>query len=77
MNIQKIKYFIHLVEKERTGSPAELAIKLDVSERTIYHYVQIMKQELNAPIEFNQYRKSYQFDRPGKLQWEWVKAEIN
>ena len=73
MNIKKIKYFIHLVEKERTGAPAEIAEKLEVSERMIYNYVQVLKNKFHAPIEINIYRKSYQFERPGKLHWEWVK----
>jgi transcriptional antiterminator len=71
MNVQKLKYFIHLIEKQRTGAPAEVASKLGVSERTIYSYVNTLKFELNAPIEFNKFRKSYQFDRPGKFTWEW------
>lgn len=75
MRIDKVKYFIHLVEKGRTGTPSELAEKLNVSERTIYYYVHILKNELNAPIEFNKFRKTYQFERPGSLQWKWIKAE--
>ncbi|MBP6089739.1 MAG: HTH domain-containing protein [Crocinitomicaceae bacterium] len=75
MNIEKIKYFIHLIEKERTGTPSEVAQKLNVTERTIYYYLQILKNDLNAPIEFNKHRKTYQFERMGKLNWEWRKAE--
>lgn len=75
MRIDKLKYFIHLVEKERTGSPAELAEKLEVTERTIYAYVYTLKHELKAPIEFNKYRRTYCFERPGKLHWKWVKHE--
>ena len=75
MNIEKFRYFIHLVEKERTGTPAELAKKLEVTERTIYSYVFTLKNELNAPIEFNKYRKTYCFDRPGRFNWHWVKNE--
>ena len=71
MNLQKIKYFIHLIEKQRTGTPAEVAVKLNVSERTIYSYVSTLKYDLKAPIEFNKFRKSYQFERPGKLIWDW------
>ncbi len=74
MNVEKIKFLIHLIEKERTGTPSEIAQKLNVSERTIYSYVQLLKTEMNAPIEFNKFRKTYQFERPGKLCWEWVKT---
>lgn len=75
MNIEKVKYFIHLIEKECTGTPSEVAKKLKVSERTIYSYVNILKYELNAPIEFNKFRMTYQFVRPGSLEWKWIKAE--
>lgn len=71
MNVQKIKYFIHLIEKQRTGTPAEAALKLNVSERTIYSYVSTLKCDLKAPIEFNKFKRSYQFEREGKLIWEW------
>jgi transcriptional antiterminator len=74
MNIKKIKYFIHLVEKERTGSPKDVAEILEVSERTIYLYVKTLKTEFNAPILYNPFRKSYYFERKGKLNWVWVKS---
>lgn len=75
MNIEKFKFFIHLIEKERTGTPSEIAKKLNVSERTIFAYVQLLKTEMKAPIEYNKFRKTYQYERPGKLCWEWVKAD--
>lgn len=76
MDIQKLKYLIYLIEKERTGSPGEAAVKLGVSERTIYSYIKMLKSELNAPIEFNQTRKTYQYKNRGKFHWEWVKTPI-
>ncbi len=71
MNIQKIKHFIHLVQKERTGSPTEVALKLGVSERMIYNYVGILKNEFNVPIDYNRYKQSYCFYETGRLNWEW------
>ena len=71
MNIQKIKHFIYLVQKERTGSPIEVAIKLGVSERMIYNYVGILKNEFNVPIDYNRYKQSYCFFECGRLIWEW------
>ena len=75
MNIQKIKHFIHLVQKERTGSPTEVALKLGVSERMIYNYVNILKDVLNAPIDYNRHKKTFIFLKEGKLFWEWVCEE--
>jgi hypothetical protein len=74
MNIKKIKYFIHLVEKERTGTPKDAAEMLEVSERTIYYFVHTLKADFNAPIVYNQYRTSYLFERKGKLNWIWIKS---
>ena len=74
MNIQKIKHFIHLVQKERTGSPEEAAKKIAVSERMIYIYVGILKNEFKVPIDYNRYKQTYCFLEPGHLVWEW---EVN
>jgi len=72
MNIQKLKYFIYLIEKKRTGTPSEAAEKLGLSERTIYSYVKTLRDDLNAPIEFNSIRKTYEYNRSGRLHWDWV-----
>ncbi|NDF60687.1 MAG: HTH domain-containing protein [Crocinitomicaceae bacterium] len=75
MNILKIKQFILLVEKQRTGSPKEVAAKLAVSNRMIHNYVHLLKSSSNAPIEYNRYKKSYHFTEEGFLAWEWYKVE--
>jgi hypothetical protein len=74
MNIKKIKYFIYLIENERTGSPKDVAEILEVSERTIYNFVQTLKADFNAPLVYNQYRKTYHFETKGKLNWVWIKS---
>ena len=73
MNITKMKQFIQLVEKERTGSPKEVAEKLEISNRMIHNYVQLLKDDFNVPIEYNRYKKSYNFTSKGKLIWDWQK----
>ena len=75
MNITKMKQFIQLVEKERTGSPKEVAEKLEISNRMIHNYVQLLKDNFNVPIEYNRYKKSYNFTSKGKLIWEWQKKK--
>ena len=73
MNIVKIKYFIHLVEKERTGSAKLAAEKVGVSERMIFNYVNILKNQLNAPINYNREKQSFVFSEEGQLLWKWIK----
>ena len=73
MNSEKIKYFIHLIEKERTGSAKVAAEKIGVSERMVFHYVNILKNQLNAPINYNREKQSFVFVAEGKLIWKWIK----
>ena len=51
-----------LIKMERTGNPRELAMKIVVSERTVYNYLDFMKTELQAPISYNTNKKSYCYD---------------
>lgn len=75
MNIVKIKHFIHLTEKGRTGCAKTAAERIGVSERMIYNYVNILKDVLNAPIDYNRHKKTFIFLKEGKLFWEWVCEE--
>jgi predicted DNA-binding transcriptional regulator YafY len=53
-----------LIQKKSTGNAADLALKLDVSERTIKDFITIMK-ELGAPIYFNRKINSYCYSYKG------------
>lgn len=72
MNIAKIKNLIHLIEKERTGTPKELAKRLELSERMVYNYVDVLRKDLNAPVVYNRTKQTYQYNEQGKLCWEWI-----
>ena len=62
MNILIIKKIHAKISSESTGKPKELALKLNVSERTIYSYIHFMKRELKAPIVYNRLKDSYQYE---------------
>lgn len=47
---------------EQTGSPNELASKLDISIRTVYNYIAFMKKEMKAPIIYDFQRLSYVYE---------------
>lgn len=50
--IQRIERLHHLIRLKSTGSPKQCAKKLGISERQLYHSLDLMK-ELGAPIFFN------------------------
>lgn len=50
-----------LIRLKATGTPAQLASRLEVSERTVYNLIDNLKQ-LGAEISYCKYRCSYQYD---------------
>ena len=62
MDIRIIKKIHFKILTDSTGSPKKLALKLNVSERTIYNYINYMRQELKAPIIYNRIKGTYQYE---------------
>ena len=73
MHLEKLRKFIHLVERKQTGKPADVAKILGVSERMIYNYTKFIRKELNAPIVWNNFKQSYIFSESGVLIWKYNK----
>jgi predicted DNA-binding transcriptional regulator YafY len=61
--IELIEQIDQLIRLKATGSPVELATKLDISKTKLYRTLYIMK-ELNAPIEFDTSSQSYYYTDP-------------
>ncbi|MEL7221096.1 MAG: HTH domain-containing protein [Bacteroidota bacterium] len=55
-----------LIKRKATGSPAELARRLGVSQPTIFRYLNALR-DFDAPIEYCNYRKSYYYVEEYKL----------
>ena len=56
---EKLQLIRDWAEHHSTGSPAQLALKLDVSERTVQRMVQQLRNK-GFPIKFNRFRNSYE-----------------
>ena len=55
-----------LIRIKSTGSPLELANKLDISESTLFEYIAVMK-DLGAPIKFDKCRSTYYYEIQGSF----------
>ena len=55
-----------LIRMKATGTPAQLADRLEISERSVYEYINLMK-DLGAPIKFDTYRQTYYYDEEGSF----------
>ena len=70
MDVRIITKLHEYINKERTGSPKELANKLGVSERTVYSYISYMRTEMNAPIVFDNQKGNYCYDKVCELSFK-------
>lgn len=61
---ERLSRIDHLIRIKGTGTPAQLADRLNVSERSIYDYISFMK-DLGCPIKFDSYRESYYYEEEG------------
>ncbi|MCG8411198.1 MAG: HTH domain-containing protein [Bacteroidales bacterium] len=65
-NIERLERIDFLIRYKNTGSPKELAKKLNISERQIYRLIEQMRS-LGAKIEYSKIKKTYFFSKPQKL----------
>jgi len=63
-NIDRLIRLDHLIKRKSTGSPLELANKMEISERSLYEYISLLKR-LNAPIKYCKTRQSYYYTSNG------------
>ena len=64
--IQRFKQIDQLITTRSTGTPAEFAQKLDISESTLYEFLKVLK-ELDAPIEFESNINTYYYSSIGRM----------
>jgi DNA-binding IclR family transcriptional regulator len=56
--INRFRKVDDLIRRKATGTPAQLAEKLDIAESTLYQFLNVMK-DLGAPIYYDKIRQSY------------------
>jgi len=55
-----------LIRIKGTGTPAQLADKIGISERSTYEYIRLMK-DFGAPVSYSRGRKSYYYQEEGRF----------
>ncbi len=63
-----------MIYRKATGTPAELAEKLGVSERSLYRFIRKMKC-LNLPIAYDKHKRTYYYTQAGRLQIKFETVE--
>ncbi len=75
--IDRLERIHKLIRRGGTGTPKELAGRLDIAESTLYQYVHALR-ELGAPITYDTYRQSYVYYQPCtlSLKYELTTSEL-
>jgi len=67
----RLDYLIHL---KSTGTPANCANKIGISERSLYDYLKMLK-EMGAPIKFSRNRGTYYYGEEGRFRISFISGE--
>ncbi len=76
INISRIKRIHRLIQMKATGNTEDLAERLEVSQRMVYHYINWMKEN-GAPIAFCRVRGSYVYEEDVKFNISFEKIDRN
>jgi len=74
--LERMHRIDRLIRLSATGSPNQLAVKLGISKRMVYKYLDEMKK-LGAPIEYDKCRNSYIYTAQGQLLVAFNSSEKN
>lgn len=65
--LDRLERLDHLIRHKSTGTPNQLAVRLNISERTLYGFLSEMR-ELGAPIKYSRSKQTYYYGTKGKFQ---------
>lgn len=64
--IERFKRIDEIIQNKSSGTPAQLATRLDISESTLYEFIAVMK-ELGAPIQYDKFAQRYYYEEEGRF----------
>jgi transcriptional antiterminator len=65
--IERFQILNKLIHKQKTGSPEELANRLNLSRRQLYNYIEELK-DLGMKVRYSRKHNSFYFDDSKKLE---------
>jgi predicted DNA-binding transcriptional regulator YafY len=70
--IERFKRIDQIIGNKSSGTPANLAARLDISESTLYEFIAVMK-ELGAPIQYDKFQQRYYYEEDGHFNISFIK----
>ena len=62
MDIRILIRIDELIRTKLTGTPKQLAQKLEIYERSVHYYIAFMKKEMKAPIVYDSKNETYLYE---------------
>lgn len=59
--VTRLERLNHLIHLKATGNPKILSHRLNISERSLYQYISLLKS-LGAPVHYDRFRETYFYD---------------
>ena len=72
--LQRLIRLDHLIQYKSTGTPADCAQKIGVSERSLYDYLKLLK-DMGAPVKFSRGRRTYYYTEGGHFHVSFLSRE--
>lgn len=66
-NLERLQHLHNLIDNENTGSPAQIAKKMDISERLVYNLIDQLK-DFEASICYDRKSRTYYYCDDFQLQ---------
>jgi len=64
--LNQLERLAYLIQRKATGTPVQLAERMDVSIRTVTNLINLLRDR-GADINYCKVRRTYYFERPVKL----------
>lgn len=74
--LNRIEQLDQLVRMKATGNSKALAEKLNISQSMLYYFMEMLKTDLEFPIQYCNKRKTYFYEESGRFICKFEKEEI-
>ena len=72
--IYRLDLLHQFIRTKNTGTPKELAYKLEISERQVRGYISLFR-ELGAPVKYSRKKGTYYYMKDGAFNFKFVRND--
>ncbi len=73
--IQRIERMDYLIRTSSTGTPEQFASKLGLSRRSLFLWIEQLREDFSFPIAYDPIRQSYYYTELGSFSFGFVKGK--